>query len=77
MIYKYYWFERFIRRFFPRHYAKKYLKKYPECYKEADLGEPFGICKCYYIDLTQMFGYDNKMTNKKLKKIMDKVMRNE
>jgi hypothetical protein len=30
MIYKHYWFERFIRRFFPRHYTKKYLKKYPE-----------------------------------------------
>jgi len=65
MIYKYKWLNRFMLKFFKKAYAKRYLKKYPEAYKSFGDG-------VYCVNLTMMFG-NTKTSDKKLKKIMDKV----
>ena len=53
-------------RFFKRVYAKRYLKKYPNAYQNYGDG-------VYAVNLTMMFG-NTKTSDKKLKKIMDRVV---
>jgi hypothetical protein len=54
-------------RFFKGRYAKRYIKTYPNAYMKID-------DNTYCINLTMMFG-NRKTKDKKLKKIMDKTVK--
>ena len=78
MIYKHYWFERFIRRFFPRHYTKKYLKKYPECYKETDLDSLEDSKDIeFLIDIIHMIDFPSIKTERDLRAIREAIKKKE